>query len=243
MANFSLTPFVTLGEVLSALRGTTMLSDVDASDLGVMGEVARWTVDYLSRTHPNLGRSGDVCPYTQVAMRENLIWTAVCHVFDADPRPSMEQAMTRAVQEYDARPPKMGNRVGLKAVLVLYPSVEPVWIEDIQEQLSLSYAQRGLMMGEFHAESESPGLHNPDFRPLRSPIPLLGIRAMMLTDLAFLRGSDEKLDCYVRRFGEAALNAISACLRSGQTDLAPDVVERLENVLYNTTPADLVPGL
>lgn len=231
MDNFSLTPFVALREVLLALRGMNELSDVNASDLGVLGEVARWTVDYLCHTHPSLGRSGDVCPYTEVSMREGLLFSAVCHLFDADPRPGMELAMTRALQEYDSRPPRMGNRVGLKAMLVLFPSIEPEWIEDVQETLSLSFAERGLMLGEFHAESQVSGLHNAEFRPLRSPVPLLGIRAMMLTDLAFLRHSDEKLRCYLDRFGDAALKAISASLRSAQDELSPTVVVRLERAL------------
>jgi hypothetical protein len=44
----------------------------------------------------------------------------------------------------------------------------------------------GLMLGEFHANNESPGLRNPDFRPLRSPIPMLAIRHMVDSDLPFL---------------------------------------------------------
>jgi hypothetical protein len=229
--NFSLTPFVTLRDVLQAIRGMIELPDVSASDLGVLGEVARWTVDYLCRAHPQLGRSGDVCPFTEVALREGLLFSAVCHLFDADPRPGMERAMAQALHDYESRPPKMGNRVGLKATLVLFPSIEPEWVEYVQEQLSLSFAQRGLMLGEFHAESLVPGLHNTDFHPLRSPVPLLGMRAMMLTDLPFLRGTDEKLACYLDRFGDAALNAISLHLRSPDT-FPPDVLARLERALH-----------
>jgi hypothetical protein len=234
--NFSLTPFVTLGEVLSALRGTTVLPDVDASDVGVMGEVARWTADYLSRPHPDLGRSGDVCPYTQVAMRESLIWSAVCHVFDADPRPSMIQVMRHTRKEFESRPPQIGNRTGLKAMLVLFPSLEGEWIDDVQETLSLEFVSRFLMIGEFHAECEKPGLHNPMFRPLRSPIPLLAVRKMMLTDLAFLKSSDVKLHFYLRQFGDAALNAIASYLRAPHDEVTPDVVERLEGALYGSPP-------
>lgn len=232
MDNFSLTPFVALRDVLFAIRGAIELEDVNASDLGVLGEVARWTVDYLCRTHPQLGRTGDVCPYTEVSMREGLMFSAVCHVFDADPRPGIQLSMERALQDYESRPPRIGNRVGLKASLVLFPSIEAVWVEDVQDGLSLSFAQRGLMLGEFHAESMVPGLHNLDFHPLRSPIPLLGIRAMMPTDLPFLRGSDDKLATYVTRFGDAAFNAISAHMRSSQGEMSPEVMARLERALH-----------
>lgn len=232
MQNYTLTPFVALGDVLRALRGLAELPGVDASDLGVLGEVARWTVDYLSQAHPDLGRSGDVCPYTAVSMREGLMSAAVCHVFDADPRPDIERVMRRALEEFESRSPRMGNRAGLKATLVLFPSLEPEWVEYVQEELSLPFAQRGVMLGEFHAESLVPGLHNRYFHPLRSPVPLLGIRAMMLTDLAFLKSSDAKLVCYLNRFGDAALNAIGAYLRAPHDEVTPDVANRLEAAVY-----------
>jgi hypothetical protein len=44
----------------------------------------------------------------------------------------------------------------------------------------------GLLVGEFHAANANPGLHNPDFRPLRSPVPMLAIRHLVESDLAFL---------------------------------------------------------
>lgn len=230
--NFSLTPFVALREVLSALRGTITLPGVDASDLGVLGEVARWTVDYLCRTHPDLGRSGDVCPYTEVSMREGLLFCAVCHVFDADPRPAVIQVMRQTMKDFESRPPQIGNRAGLKSMLVLFPSIEGEWVDDVQETLSLEFAARNLMIGEFHAECEKPGLHNLGFRPLRSPVPLLAVRNMMLTDLAFLKASDVKLQCYLQRFGDAALNAIAAYLRAPHDEVTPDVAQRLEAALY-----------
>ncbi|MCA9652058.1 MAG: hypothetical protein KC501_19230 [Myxococcales bacterium] len=205
---------------------------MDPPDRDVLAEVARWTVDYLCQWHPDLGRTGDVCPYTEVSMREDLLLAAVCHVFDADPRPLMREVMLLTMEDFESRPPKVGNRAGLKAMLVLFPSVEGVWIDDVQQQLSLTFARRGLMIGEFHAECEKPGLHNQAFRPLRSPIPLLAVRAMMLTDLAFLKGSDEKLDCYLRRFEDAALKQISAYLKAPYDEVADDVLFRLESALY-----------
>jgi hypothetical protein len=236
VADYSLTPFAALREVLSALRGTIELPGIDASDLGVLGEVARWTVDYLCRTHPDLGRSGDVCPYTEVSMREGLLFSAVCHVFDADPRPAMVEVMRHTMRDFESRPPQIGNRAGLKAMLVLFPSLEGEWIDDVQETLSLEFVGRNLMIGEFHAECQKPGLHNRAFLPLRSPVPLLAVRNMMLTDLAFLKSSDVKLQCYLQRFGDGALNAISSYLRAPHDEVTPDVAQRLEAALYGIVP-------
>lgn len=234
--DFSLTPFAALREVLSALRGTIELPGVDASDLGVLGEVARWTVNYLCHTHEDLGRSGDVCPYTEVSMREGLLFSAVCHVFDADPRPVMLHVMRQTMKDFESRAPQIGNRASFKAMLVLFPSLEGEWVDDVQETLSQEFVSRSLMIGEFHAECDKPGLHNQEFKPLRSPVPLLAVRNMMLTDLAFLKGSDFKFQSYLQRFGDQALNAISAYLRAPHDEVTPDVAQRLEAALYGTSP-------
>ena len=62
------------------------------------------------------------------------------------------------------------------------------------------------MLGEFHNRTETPGLHNPQFRPLRSPIPLLAIRFMVESDLPFLKNTDDislrvrYLKAYLKQF-------------------------------------------
>jgi hypothetical protein len=56
------------------------------------------------------------------------------------------------------------------------------------------------MIGQFHPKCDQPGLWNDDFRPLRSPIPLLAIRIMVPGDLPFLTGSDVHLAAYFARF-------------------------------------------
>lgn len=94
------------------------------------------------------------------------------------------------------------------------------------------------MIGEFHNRNESPGLHNPHFRPLRSPIPMLAIRFMAEADLPFLdRITDEPqvrvryLEAYLSRLGktisdqkrlrqaEAALKLAQLQLNEGSSSL------------------------
>jgi hypothetical protein len=56
----------------------------------------------------------------------------------------------------------------------------------VQQLLKKDFVEKGLMLGEFHASNESPGLRNAEFRPLRSPIPMLAMRHMVDSDLPFL---------------------------------------------------------
>jgi hypothetical protein len=76
--------------------------------------------------------------------------------------------------------------------LAIFPSLAAngadgaAMIDKVQARLKPYFVEMGMMLGEFHAGNESPGLRNPDFRPLRSPIPMLAIRHMVESDLPFL---------------------------------------------------------
>ena len=65
----------------------------------------------------------------------------------------------------------------------------PAFIDAVQARLKPQFVADGLMLGQFHALNNEPGLHNQEFRPLRSPIPLLAIRFMVDSDLPFLTES------------------------------------------------------
>jgi hypothetical protein len=85
-------------------------------------------------------------------------------------------------------------------------------IDGVQQKLKPFFIEAGLMIGEFHKRNESPGLHNPNFRPLRSPIPMLGIRYMVESDLPFLQQvSDEP--CLRIRYLEAYLQRLDKVVK------------------------------
>ena len=63
---------------------------------------------------------------------------------------------------------------------------------------------RQLMLGQFHPlPPAEPGLWNADFRPLRSPVPLLAIRHMVPTDLPFLTSDRRFVESYREVFGDS----------------------------------------
>lgn len=91
------------------------------------------------------------------------------------------------------------------ALLVAFPAVgvrDVGWVvEDSQRRLKTEFVERGLMIGEFHpGPPPAPGLHNPSFRPLHSPVPLLAIRRMVGTDLPFLTADEHHLEVYRAHF-------------------------------------------
>jgi hypothetical protein len=82
----------------------------------------------------------------------------------------------------------------LQATLILFPVVStgeaPDLIDGTKEELKASFVEKGLMLWEFHPRNESPGLHKKDFKPLRSPMPILAIRRMVATDFVFLNRAE-----------------------------------------------------
>lgn len=156
-----------------------------------LGNIAAWIRRFLASGHPDLGRHGTVCPFVPIALELNTIWMA--EVEDAT---ASFESISAIITEYRniflSTEPTTGPEAINKAFLVVFPSLAAngpegaAVIDKVQASLKKYFVDMGLMLGEFHAANESPGLRNPDFRPLRSPIPMLAIRHMVESDLPFL---------------------------------------------------------
>lgn len=152
-------------------------------------ETIEWVKSFLARPHPNLGRPGVVCPFVPHSLKSNSIRLAVIRTKYLYPE-QLEEIVGRYRDIFLKMEVKEQELAINKAFLLIFPDVH---IEDacksidsIQQKLKPFFVESGLMIGEFHKRNETPGLHNPNFRPLRSPIPLLAIRFMVEADLPFL---------------------------------------------------------
>jgi hypothetical protein len=153
--------------------------------------VLDWIRGFLAHPHPQLGRKGSVCPFVPVALGFDTIWMAEV----AETMPTFEH-ISAIITEYRnvflETEPKSGPDAINKAFLLVFPSLAAngadgaAIVDKVQASLKRYFVEMGLMLGEFHAGNQTPGLRNPDFRPLRSPIPMLAIRHMVESDLPFL---------------------------------------------------------
>lgn len=178
-----------------------------ARDLGPLRTIVDWAEEYLCRPHPELGRSGPVCPYVEAAMRKGLFFLTVVRGDDL----GRDDVARRIVgfRDWFLRLPPEGSHgdAGLKTILVLFPDLPQDRVREVidttQEELKPEYVPKGLMIGEFHAgPPDKAGLWNEDFRPLRSPVPMLVIRHMVPTDFAFLRGEKHFVEAYLAVYGD-----------------------------------------
>lgn len=175
-----------------------------------------WVQGYLCQPHPALGRDGPVCPYTGPALKRGLFWLTIY------PGEVMVDKLSDLVMRYRdwflALHPTTGREAEYKSLLILLPDVAPQRATDvvdgIQAALRPAFTARGLMIGQFHARCGEPGLWNPRFRPLRSPLPLLAIRYMVRGDAPFLTTDAVSLAGYLRRFGDDVPGRLDPAVRA-----------------------------
>lgn len=159
-----------------------------------------------------------MCPFAAPALAKDSLRVAVVRLTrKADQRTQILEAVEHYRETFlSMRAPSAEHM--LYAILIVFPDVSlenaPELIDRTKEELKSSFVEQGLMLGEFHARNDSPGLHNASFRPLRSPVPMLVIRRMVTTDVSFLNRPEydaatrlRYIEIYLRVSGLAASDA------------------------------------
>jgi hypothetical protein len=179
-------------------------------------KVLEWAHAYLCRPHPALGREGPVCPYTEPSLERALFWLT----FYSGREPASDDVaavVTKYREWFLELEPADGADAQYKAILVLFPDLAPARaprvIDAVQRASKPELVADGLMIGQFHPGCDEPALWNRDFRPLRSPVPLLAIRHMVRTDAPFLTRDAGSLSAYLERFGDVVPTRLEPAVR------------------------------
>ncbi len=177
-----------------------------AAELDDARETYAWARSFLVTSNPELGRKGPVCPFARPSMESDLL-----HIAQVAADPDDPEANRAAVRRYgewilrrqaSVRP----ESTHLVSVVVMVSGLDPIDpgpIEQLQRELKPEFVPQGLMIGEFHPACGTGGIWNPEFRPMRSPRPLLAIRIMMPSDLPFLIGQASYIETYLERYSQA----------------------------------------
>ncbi|MCU7728843.1 hypothetical protein ODJ79_34460 [Actinoplanes sp. KI2] len=158
-------------------------------------EVEDWVARYLTRPHPDLGREGVVCPYTVKAKRDDHLRVLP---FDAREGDDAFVALARRMREslLEIAPSLGADRIYLARLMAPHGLPEPelqAMVERVHTRIKPEFVASGFMVGDFWPGHEGVGVHNPDFRPLSSPIPILGIRHIVPPDLIFFVAPENSL--------------------------------------------------
>jgi len=173
--------------------GETPAAEIDQT-------IADWVRSYLMRPHPELGRPGAVCPFTAVAARVNAIRVGSTRV---RAQPSIDRAMREALAAFESIECAKGQR-HLRTVIVGFPNCGDeegrARLKNARNRLRFESILRGKMFALFEPNSQDEGLLNPEFRPLRSPLPLLAIRMLVEHDAPFVVRNPLLAPIYLMKF-------------------------------------------
>ncbi|MFD9726983.1 DUF6875 domain-containing protein [Streptomyces sp. NPDC059072] len=186
--------------IQSWTAGEIARGEVPADAIGPLLQVLMWSRDFLVSSHPELGRSGPVCPYTQPSLRKELFHLALPSAECEDLSQAVDSLRTRHATLSEPLSPDDRELLTILLVLPGFDPTDSVELDELQRKAKDEFVAEGLMIGQFHPVCEEPGLYNESFRPLRAPLPLLAVRKLLVFDLPFLVGDDSHMDHYLQRF-------------------------------------------
>jgi hypothetical protein len=172
------------GSLTSAAAAGSLLDRFPAYGAGL-----DWVRRFVLRPHPDLGRTGAVCPRLGAALRADLVWLVTIRTGRTTPVHAAGVGELLAATFHQ----QVGDdsaRVRAGAVLAFFPDVPAElagdFIDGGHRLLRRWFVAAGLMLGEFHPDSGVGSVHNPALPVMRSPDPMFAVRALSRHDLLFL---------------------------------------------------------
>jgi hypothetical protein len=176
-----------------------------------------WVEGYLMAAHADLGRTGAVCPFTRQAAKLDTVRLGVSEALPTDEEATFS-LIRRSFQALEAIPAKAAM-AHFRTVIVGFPACSGedgvAMLKRVQDRHKFYSLARNRMIGLMYPGSDAPGLWNPDFRPLRAPLPVLAIRHMVEHDAPFAARHPLLLVPYLARFPLAGAKRLLAHVRAG----------------------------
>ncbi len=189
-------PFARLKRFLFSARQVDARNNVGRACPAQLQTLA-WIRDFVAKPHPELGRRGPVCPFLPRALREDSVtFRTIAGAQLAEEQ--LDVMLKEHAQLFLVTEPTRGNARLNKTIVLVFSGLPEDHageiIEAAHQRLKPHFVELGLMLGEFHKGHQGAGVKNEKFRPLQSPVPLLVIRYMVASDIAFLERDSDPLD-------------------------------------------------
>ena len=174
--------------------------------------LADWMARYPMSGHADLGRSGAVCPFLKQASRLETLRIGVSDLGEADEE-QVFALMRGSFAELETIPAPKGKE-RLRTIAYGFPGCNTpkglAMLRRIDKRHKYYTLARFRMMAFFHPQSEIGGLWNSDFRPMRAPMPVLGVRYLTEQDSIFAAKHHLMLAPYLLRFGPVGMQRVVA---------------------------------
>ena len=204
--------------LLHDLQNTGRTRQLAGGDLRALHSVSDWIRTFVARPNKDLGRAGPVCLFVPGACERRTLWLAPERIANRSISDVVELVNGYKRLLLRAQPVE-GDGTSYKAMVVVFTDLSAdrakEYMDDaqVQDLKRLSYAEDGVVMGEFHQKNEGSAIRNRNFQPFKSPVPFLLMRHAVVSDWVFFLDNEQWLRLWARRFGESAVQALAAELR------------------------------
>ncbi|MGX7825922.1 DUF6875 domain-containing protein [Actinokineospora sp. 24-640] len=171
------------------------------SALEVPWSVHEWVDEYLTRPHPEIGRTGAVCPFVGPARSAGTLVVRRWPVRPEAGGTELTAVIDRMTTAFRAEHWSAENAALHTLVVVLDGLADWAALDRAQAAAKPGLVAQGLMLGQFHPLCDERAARNPGFQVSRSPMPLLALRRMAYHDILFLHEDPEWFAAYQARFG------------------------------------------
>lgn len=162
--------------------------------IGSIAVATDYIHNFISKQNLGLGRSGMVCPYTSGSLKRSSLYFTI-YPKNLSNKEESQKAILDYLKIFMNMEPRDDISKVFKSFMILLPEVKNEEADDVveklQNELKPFFTKKGLMLGQFYPGCDSQGVHNRNFRPLSSPMPLLVIRHMVKMDYVFLEGFEK----------------------------------------------------
>ncbi|WP_299494170.1 DUF6875 domain-containing protein [uncultured Shewanella sp.] len=163
-------------------------------------QAEQWLKQYLARPHVSLGRKGPVCPFVPAALNKRKALVSYL-LYDTSTQDREIESMLLAYGEYFRSLPESHLNT-IVIVMVNKEEGEALGagiVERVQRALKSEFMSYDTMIGQFYSKCPITGLHNDDFYPFDSQLPMIGIRHIMPQDLVFVSDDSEHTKIYLEK--------------------------------------------
>ena len=192
--------------LLEELNDMSRTRELAQGDLDALRAVADWIKTFVANPHPDLGRTGPVCPFVPGALVRNTLWLAPERVAERSV-PDIVELIKGYQRLFKDAPPTDGDDATYKSFVVVFTDLSAdrasEFFGDVLEQLAVpSYVKDGFVMGGFYEGNEGTAIYNASFRPFTSPVPFLLMRQAVVSDWKFFLDNEDWLSRWAGRYRE-----------------------------------------
>ena len=195
-----------------------------------------WSKSFLTRPHEDVGRRGHVCPFVKAGLKAHKSIYLSTYRGKAGDIEAASQEIRQLRDWFLELVPAESKKASFGAVVQLYPRLGKNWdfIMQLHKELKPEFVERKMMFGEFFPSCDGQGIHNPEFRPLQSPVPLFVLRHMHILDLPFLTKCPKQRASYRERFQVASRSDLDKRIKSSQVIKLPLDWDYFANALLSS---------